>query len=517
MRLAGLALGLTPLLPPAPVALAPSGQEAAVEAARAWRETHGVEILEEFAGLLAVPSVAADRAGLARCAALLAEAFTRRGATMELVEREGAAPLVIGRIDAPGATRTLGLYVHYDGQPVSPEDWTDPPFEPTLRDAPVEQGGARLSLSALAPESPGARRAWPAEWRLYARGAGDDKAPLIALLAALDALAAADLAPTSSFVFAFEGEEEAGSTHLRELFEAAKPALACDLWLVCDGPVHQSRRPQLVFGVRGVTSLELTTYGAARPLHSGHYGNWAPNPALELARLLASMKDARGRVLVEGYYDTVQPLGAAERAALAALPEFEQALRAELGLAQSEGEGASLAERIALPSLNIRGLRSADVGAAARNIIPASATAALDLRLVRGNDPARMQERVVAHVRAQGWKVIETEPDLATRRAHPRLLRVQRGQGYRAVRTPLDHPLVPALSSAALAAAGEAPLLVPSLGGSLPLYLFEDVLGTPMVIVPIANHDDNQHAADENLRLANLAYGIDLFAALLRL
>ena len=159
--------------------------------------------------------------------------------------------------------------------------------------------------------------------------------------------------------FFFEGEEEAGSARLRRYLEGNRALLDdIDIWLFFDGPVHQSRRPLLTFGVRGVTGLEVTVYGPSRPLHSGHYGNWAPVPGQMLAELLASMKAPDGRVTVPGFYETVEPLGDLERAALQSLPDYDGQLMAELGLMRTEGEGASLAERLLLPSLTVRGLSS---------------------------------------------------------------------------------------------------------------------------------------------------------------
>ena len=271
--------------------------------------------------------------------------------------------------------------------------------------------------------------------------------------------------------------------------------------------------------MRGYTGVDLTVYGARRPLHSGHYGNWAPNPSLQLARLLASMKDADGRVLIEGFYDSVEPLGGKERAALEALPAVEAGLKADLALAASEGQ-ASLAERLLVPSFNLRGLDGGAVGERARNVIPTEATASLDLRLVRGNDPEAMLDLVEAHLRRQGYHVISEEPDPATRGAHPKLVRMVRRVGYPAARTPLDRPEVAPVIAAARRVAGKELILMPSLGGSLPLYLFtrppeEGGLGRPVVIVPLANHDNNQHGPDENLRLGNLWYGVELMAALL--
>jgi acetylornithine deacetylase/succinyl-diaminopimelate desuccinylase-like protein len=226
------------------------------------------------------------------------------------------------------------------------------------------------------------------------------------------------------------------------------------------------------------------------------------------------MKDAQGNVVVKGFYDSVTPLGEAERKALAALPNLDDTLRAEMGIGWTEGTG-TLNERLLLPSLNVRGLASAAVGERASNVIPPTAVAAIDIRLVAGNDPERMQALVEEHVRAQGYHVVREDPDMAARRSHPKIAKIRRGTGYPAARTSMDHPLIPLLTRAAEQAAGEPVLLLPSLGGSLPLYLFTKRPGVPVVIVPIANHDDNQHAADENLRLANLWYGVDLMASIL--
>lgn len=478
-----------------------------VEAARAYRRDHGAEILASYAKLLSIPNVPTDSAGLRANAESIRDSLTLRGVRARLLEVEGAPPVVFGVRDA-GAERTLGIYVHYDGQPVDPSRWTYPPFEPTLCTGPIEAGGAPIEL-------PGPADQIDPEWRLYARSAGDDKAPLPAIYAALDALDRAKLPLTSNLIFFFEGEEEQGSEHLREYLERYRELVDdVDLWLISDGPLHQSRRAQLVFGVRGYVGLEIRVYGAERYLHSGHYGNWAPNPALDLAQLLGSMKDPQGRTVILGFNDSVVPLTAAERAALEALPEIDSGLMRELGLARTEGAPATLSDRILLPSLNIRGLASATVGPTARNVIPTHADASLDIRLVKGNDPGKMLDLVERHIAAQGFHIVREEPDHATRLAHPRIAKVERGRGYPAARTPLDQPQIAPVIAAAGAAEGQPVILLPTLGGSLPLYLFLEGRGKPLVIVPIANHDDNQHAPDENIRIGNLWYGIDLFAAL---
>jgi acetylornithine deacetylase/succinyl-diaminopimelate desuccinylase-like protein len=289
------------------------------------------------------------------------------------------------------------------------------------------------------------------------------------------------------------------------LLRRHRDTLRSDGWIIIDGPAHQSGPQQLSLGVRGDVNMQVMVHGPIRPLHSGHYGNWAPNPGQMLAELLASMKDETGRVTIAGFYDDVVPLTAAERAAIAAAPVPDAQLRAELGLGWTEGDGASLTERINLPSLNINGLRSADVGDRSRNVIPTTATAALDLRLVLGNTPARQIDRVVAHIRAQGYEVLDRAPTIEERRRFARIATVTHTPGYPAERTALDHPFA---QSVRRALAGGPLIVLPSLGGSLPLYVIREELGAPTVTLGLWNHDNNQHAEDENVRVGHLLNGI---------
>jgi acetylornithine deacetylase/succinyl-diaminopimelate desuccinylase-like protein len=481
-------------------------------AARAYREAHAAAIVRGYAELLGMPNVASDSAGIARNAAYIRDHLRALGAHAELLPLPGASPVVLGRLDVPGASRTVALYAHYDGQPADSTHWRTPgPWRPTLYTAALEAGGVSRPLPADGESVDPA-------WRLYARSAGDDKAPIEAILTVLAAFRDHHVVPTTNVVFFFEGEEEAGSPHLAKFLDTYADRLAgIDYWIFLDGPVHQSGRPTLDFGVRGVTGLGITVYGAVRPLHSGHYGNWAPVPGQMLAHLLASMKDESGRVLIDGYYDSVDPLGAAEKEALARLPDYDATLKRELGLVRTEGAPATLAERLTLPSLTIRGLASGNVGPLARNVIPPTARAVLGMRLVRGNDPVHMQELVEAHIARQGFHIVRQDPDMATRLKYPKIAKVVRFGGYPAARTPMDAPFVPGLVSAVRRASGKEPVIYPTLGGSLPLYLFTEGLHQHAVIVPVANYDDNQHGADENLVLGNLWYAVDLFGALLTL
>ncbi|HLQ22255.1 MAG TPA: M20/M25/M40 family metallo-hydrolase, partial [Gemmatimonadales bacterium] len=475
---------------------------------RAWRRAHEPAILREFAGLLALPNLASDDANIRRNADRIVMMLRQRGLSARLLDGRGGPPPVYGELMVPDARRTLLIYAHYDGQPVDASAWASPPWTPVLRDRPVEEGGREVSLESLPSAVPG-------EWRLYARSAGDDKAPIIGILAALDALKAAGRAPTVNLKLFCEGEEEVGSPHMADVLDANRETLRADLWLLCDGPVHQSRRMQVFFGARGETDVELTLYGPLRALHSGHYGNWAPNPALLLAHLVAGLRDEDGQVLVPGFYDDVRPPTEAERQAAAAVPDVEAALRHDMALAATEAGGARLPERILLPALNVRGLEAGHVGESATNAIPTEARASIDIRLVPDQTPEKVQSKIEAHLRARGYTVVHEVPDLETRRTRPRLVRLAWGAGYPAARTSMDLPASRAVVKALEEALGAPVVRMPTLGGSVPMHLFQQKTGSTIIGLPIANHDDNQHAANENLRLQNLWDGIEAYAAIL--
>ncbi|MBT8472060.1 MAG: M20/M25/M40 family metallo-hydrolase [Marinicaulis sp.] len=480
----------------------------AVSAADQYISENAAEILTGFAELLSIPNDAYDAENIRRNAAAISDLFAERNFSMELLEYENAPPLIYGLRETTGAARTIAIYVHYDGQPVDPEEWTDPPFEPALYDGAKTDGGTKIAFPA-----PGEKI--DEDWRMYARSAGDDKAPIPALLAAIDALDDAGVAMSSNIILVFDGEEERGSDHLDEFLATyADKFEDIDLWLFCDGPIHQSGTPQLVFGVRGVTGMDITVYGPNRGLHSGHYGNWAPGPGWRLVNLLASMKNEDGDVLIEGFYDSTTPINAAELDAIRSAPDVDKKLRKQLGLAKTEANNALLAERILKPALNLKGLKSANVGDKARNIIPPEAMASIGLRLVKGNDPEDMLDLVEAHIERQGYVITREDPDEKMRRKHSLIAKITRNDGYPAMRSEMDDPAFEPLIDA-LSAVSDELILTPTLGGSLPLYMFETASDAPLVILPISNHDNNQHAADENIRIGALFYGVRAYAALL--
>ena len=479
---------------------------------RDYRRLHERQILDEFTRLLAIPNVASDSQNIRRNAQFILEMMRRRGLSPRLLETASkeSPPAVYGEWKTPGATQSIVLYAHYDGQPTDPKQWTGTlPWQPVWRSAALESGGKIVDL-------PAGGGVIDPEWRLYARSSSDDKAGVMAILTAFDALRAQGITPSLNIKFLFEGEEEAGSPHLGEIISLNKELLAADAWIICDGPVHQSGRKQVVFGVRGDQNVDVTVYGAKRPLHSGHYGNWAPNPAMLLARLLSSMKDDAGRVTIAGWYDGVEPLGEAEQRAIAEAPAYDDELRSQLGFARAEGAGKSLLELINQPSLNINGMSSGDVGALARNVIPTTATAVLDLRLVKGNDHRRQVQRLLDHIRKQGFYVIDRDPTDDERKQHPLIAKViARSGGYNAERTRMDLPVSVAAITAVQSTSAQPIVKLPTAGGSLPLSIITDHLRTTTMTVPIANYDNNQHAENENIRLQNLWDGIETMAAVM--
>ena len=473
---------------------------AIVKGTRTWRAAHQREILTEFVELLSIPNLATDTPNIQRNATAIRAMCEKRGLTVKLLELEGAPPVAVANLFVPDSKRTIAFYAHYDGQPVDVSQWKSEPWKPVMCDTAGKEIDWRNAKS-IDPES-----------RLYARSAGDDKAPIMAMLSALDALKAAGVKPSVNLRFVFEGEEEAGSPHLADYLKRFSDDLRAEAWLFCDGPVHQSRRMELVFGARGTIGLDLTVYGPIKGLHDGHYGNWVPNPIVRLTHLIDSMRDETGRILIKGFYDDIRPPTAAESEAVSKIPDVEADLRREFEIGATEGNGKPLNELLMLPGLNVRGIESGHVGEQASNTIPTEARASLDFRLVPNETPESIKPLVESHLEAQGYTIVRQPPDSATRLAKPKIVKVDWSSGYPASRTSLDLPFSRELAKIMTAASHE-PVLLPTAGGSLPMDLFQQGNNIPVIAFPIANHDDNQHAANENLRLQNLWDGIEVFAA----
>ncbi|MBI3047756.1 MAG: M20/M25/M40 family metallo-hydrolase [Acidobacteria bacterium] len=464
-------------------------------------------IVSELVDLVSIPNTAADTENIRRNVQLLRDLLRRRGFTTEILETD-ANPLVWGELRVPGAKRTLLVWAHYDGQPVDLRAWKQAnPFVPVLRSGRLEEGAKDITgVRSIMKFEP--------NWRLYGRSVADDKAPIVALLAAIDGLKAAGVAPSSNVRVLFDAEVSSAS--LTAAFPRYRDKLTANLMVLLEGPAHPSGRPTVAFGVRGLLALDLTVYGPKVGVNSGNYGNWVPNPALRLARLLASMKDDEGRVLVPGFYDGVSPLTAEEQAMLDAVPDEPASLMKVLGIAAPERKDLSLQQALQLPALNIRGLASGVIGGAATVVIPDRATAFLEVRLVKETPAKAMAEKVLAHIRAQGYHVIHSEPDDETRNRYPHLVKVVlRGGAGDAWRTPPLAPEAQLVTAAVTRMLGEPPVLIRTMGQRVSTPQFIEAMGAPAIVLPTVNFDNNQAAENENLRLGHLFTGILTIAAVL--
>jgi acetylornithine deacetylase/succinyl-diaminopimelate desuccinylase-like protein len=469
----------------------------------------------EFFDLLSMPNDAINAEDIRKNADWLEAAFRKRGFVTKQLENNGK-PLVFAEFARKSANaKTILFYMHFDGQPVIPGQWS----QKSPWAAVVKRLNAQGQWEDIAQEKLLSDEIDP-NWRIFARSSSDDKGPIMMFLTAFDALKAANAAPAINVKVLLDSEEEKGSPTIGIVAKANRELLAADAIVINDGPIHPSNRPTIVFGNRGNTLVRLTVFGPKNPLHSGHFGNYAPNPAQRLAALLASMKDDDGRVTVAGYYDGVK-LTEAERRVLAEVPDDQTELRKRIGTARPEAVGGNYQEALQYPSLNIRGMASAAIGDKAANIVPSDATAEIDLRTTPGADPDYLVKAIEAHIRGRGYHLVQTVPSDEDRATYDKIASVTVGRGSKAAFTPIDSTVgnwvQDTLAKTFATAAGPAKTVrIRMMGGSVPTDKLVEALGLPFVIVPLVNGDNNQHSFDENLRLGQFLDGTRAFTGLLR-
>jgi acetylornithine deacetylase/succinyl-diaminopimelate desuccinylase-like protein len=434
-------------------------------------DAHRNAFLERLFAYLRMPSISAHGVGIAENGAFLVSLLTSMGLEARLIETAGW-PLVYGRRDdVPGGPRVL-LYGHYDVQPPDPLDqWYSPPFEPEIRDGSI-----------------------------YARGAGDNKGQHFANLMAIESLRATTASLPCNVIVLLEGEEEVGSPNIAEFVRNSRDLLDVDLVITSDGPIHDSGRNVIEFGVRGVADFELRARGANRDLHSGNFGGVAPNPIWTLVHALATMKNAAGEITIDGFHDAIVPPTDLERAAVANLPDGTAEIMADLGLTRLDAprDRPYYDRLMAHPTLTINGFHGGYGGPGSKTVLPSEAFVKCDVRLVLNQTVAVTHELIRAHL-ARHAPEVEFVP----------------GGGMDPSKTPLDSPWTEPIRAAIRTATGEEPYLVPAMGGSLPEYVWTKLLGVPAFVVPYANHDERNHAPNENIEVERFITGIKIGAALL--
>jgi acetylornithine deacetylase/succinyl-diaminopimelate desuccinylase-like protein len=465
---------------------------------------HAVALYREF---LSLPNDAKFPDDIARLVDWMEPAFAARGFEVQRMPTAGSPLLLAQRID-PDADQTVLVYLQSDGQPVDPSAWhQDSPYQPVLKTRNAQGDWETIAWDSLSSE-------YDPNWRVFARSASDSKGPMTQFLVAMDVLNKAGHELDFNLKVIIDTEEEMGSPNLPDAVTANRELLAADLLLIFDGPPHPSNKPTVKFGARGIVTVTLQSYGPRVPQHSGHYGNYTPNPAFHLARILASMKDEDGRVLIPGFYDGVE-LSDEVREILAAVPDDEVAIRAAMGIARADRIGSNLQESVQYPSLNIRGLSSGWVGDESRTIVPATAVAEIDVRLVNESDPDYLVGLIRQHIEDLGYYVIDREPTEDERQRHWGIVTMTSDFSYSAYRSGFDEAAGLLARKGLKHLYGEEPVLIRTSGGSIPISPFVETLGIPAASVPTVNIDNNQHSPNENIRLGNFIEGIAMLVAVL--
>lgn len=471
-------------------------------------ERQAVASFKEFRALLSLPNDAHFPQDIEKNIQWCEAAFSQRGFVPTRLYTP-TVPLLLAERKAKKAVKTVLVYLQIDGQPVDPSKWfQESPWTPTLKELDASGNWNTIEFNRLYEK-------YNPDWRIFARSTSDAKGPAVAFLAALDAMLEAKVEPNYNIKVIMDFEEELGSPQLPEAVKKYKNELAADLLIIFDGPRHVSNQPTLSFGARGICEITLTTYGPRQPVHSGNYGNYTPNPAMRLAQLLAAMKDDEGRVTIPGFYDGTT-LTEKEKKELKQVPDDENEIKKFLGIAQADKVGDTFQESLQYPTLNIRGLDALYVGEKSRTLIPAEATAEIDIRLVPTSNPERLIELVRKQVESKGYHLIEREPTEEERMKYPRLASFRSSISYLAFQTPFDSEVGQWLNRAMTTAFGKGPIKIRTAGGSIPISPFVITLGIPAVAVPIVNADNNQHAPNENIRIGNYLEGVKTFYYILK-
>ncbi|MGX1930809.1 M20/M25/M40 family metallo-hydrolase [Flagellimonas sp. 2504JD4-2] len=462
--------------------------------------------IEELRDFIAIPNDALNADDIDDNILWLKNKFSERGFNTAVLETENL-PLFFAALPMEDTKPTLLIYMHFDGQSVDPAKWNQPnPYQTVLK-APEGDAYKTISFDELDDDI-------NYDWRLFGRSTSDDKGPIVMFLNAIDLLKKEGKEIPFNIKVILDGEEEKSSKPLPKAVKQYRELLQADFLVIADGPVHPSESPTVVYGCRGITTMTLTTYGPIKPQHSGHYGNYAPNPGFQLAQLLATMKDADGRVIIPGYYDGIS-FDETTTEVLKSVPDSDQAIAEKLQFKSAEKVGGFYQEALQFPSLNIRGLGSGWIGPKRRTIVPESATAELDLRLVPESDGHRLKQLVKNHITKQGYHVLDHVPSKEERMSFDKIVTVEEGSVTDAFRTDLSNPYGKFLVETLQSSFEKDVVQIRIMGGTVPISPFVNELQVPAFVVPMVNPDNNQHSPNENIKIGMLAYGIKALYAIL--
>ncbi len=468
-------------------------------------KTQSIELLK---ALLAIPNDSHFPEDIEKNMIWCEKAFKERAFSTSRIPSAGIPLLLAEYQKLHQEVPTVLVYLQVDGQPVDPAFWfQDEPYEATLKEQSEEGDWKIIPWERL-------NEKLDPDWRIFARSASDAKGPVAMFLYAMDLIHKNENTIPFNLKVIMDFEEELGSPNLANAVEKHKRKLSADHLIIFDGPPHLSNQPTLTFGARGITTVTLTTYGPNFPQHSGHYGNYVPNPAVKISQLIASFKDWNGKVLINGWYDGII-IDDETKKILAAVPDDENEMRYKIGFAEPDQVASNYQESLQYPSLNVRGLRSGWVGDEVRTIIPSTAIAEIDIRTVKETVPEELLMKLKKHIEEQGFFITSDRPTSREKLLNKQIVSMSSNISYQAFRTPLDGPTGIWLRRATKKATGKDPILKRTSGGSIPISPFVNSLGVPAVTVPTVNPDNNQHSPNENIRLGNFFDGIEIIYSIL--
>jgi acetylornithine deacetylase/succinyl-diaminopimelate desuccinylase-like protein len=434
------------------------------------------------------------------------DAFAKRGFKTQRLETK-TVPLLLATRDYPNTKKTVLVYLQVDGQPVDTSKWHQPdPYIPVLKEK--NKGDWKIiDWNNLKGEI-------NYDWRIFSRSASDARGPDMMFLKAIDIINDLNFQPNFNLKIIMDFEEELGSPRLPKAVLDYKKELSADMLVIFDGPRHLSNQPTLSYGARGIATISLEVFGPRTPLHSGNYGNYAPNPAMKLSQLLASFWQEDGRVAIPGWYEGIE-ITDEVKAILKQVPDNEEQIRKDFGIASTDNIGNNFQEAIQYPALGILGLEAAWVGKETRTIIPASAIAEMNIRLVKETKGERMVKLLKDHIISQGYYLVDEKPTEEERMKHNKIARFNSEISYGAFRTDFNTEIGAWLRKGMYKAFSKDPIQIRTAGGSIPISPFVITLGIPAVAVPTVNPDNNQHSPNENIRLGNYIDGIKTITAIL--
>ena len=471
-----------------------------------WANNATIKSFEMFREILSIPNDANQLDDIELNVRWCEKNFIDRGFITQRISTP-KAPLLLAEKTFSKANETVLIYLQIDGQPVDPSKWSqENPYTPVLKKQNTKGNWEIIDWSNI--------KNYNDDWRIFARSASDAKGPVVMFLNAMDVLENKKIEPNFNIKVIMDFEEELGSPNLPAAVDSNRMILSADHLIIFDGPKHRSGKPTLTFGARGISTIQLTVYGPVTAQHSGHFGNYVPNPAFRMAKLLSSMKDDNGVVIIPGFYDGIL-IDSKTKKILDRFPHDQEQFMKTLQIGELDKVGNNYQESIQFPSLNIRGMQSGWIDEKVRTIIPASARAEIDIRLVLESDPARLINLVKNHIEKNGYYVIDREPTPEERIDNPKVATFTHKISYQSFRTDLETKIGKWLRKAIIKGFETDPIRIRMSGGSIPISPFVNTLNIPAVTVPTVNRDNNQHSPNENIRLGDYRNGIKTILAIL--